>query len=233
MSSLALSLGVSPALSFHDVYSLSPDALAFLPRPVYALLFLCPATIYHRARDAEHAAMPTYTGSGPAEPVLWFKQTIGHACGLIALLHGLANGGAKAYITPDSTLDKLLQEVVNLKPEERAQLLYDSAALEAAHMAAAVRGDTVAPDAREENYQHFICFVKGRDGHLWELNGGMKGPVDRGVLVEEEDALSEKALGLGVRTFLDLVGEGGEGDAEGEGKGDINFSLVAMAPGFD
>jgi len=83
----------------------------------------------------------------------------------------------------------------------------------------------VAPDAREENYQHFICFVKAEDGHLWELNGGMKGPVDRGGLGEEEDALSERALALGVKSFLDLLGKGGEGE--------VNFSLVAMAPRFD
>jgi ubiquitin carboxyl-terminal hydrolase L3 len=228
MSTLASSLGVSPALGFHDVYSLSdPDLLSFIPRPVYALIFLCPASIYHRARDAEHDAMPTYTACGPSEPVIWFKQTIGHACGLIALLHGLANGGAKAYITPDSTLDGLLKMAVGLKPTARAQLLYDSAELEAAHMAAAVRGDTVAPDAREENYQHFICFVKAEDGHLWELNGGMKGPVDRGVLGGDEDALSERALALGVKSFLDLLGKSGEGERE------VNFSLVAMAPGFD
>jgi ubiquitin carboxyl-terminal hydrolase L3 len=228
MSTLAQSLGVSPTLGFHDIYSISdPDLLSFIPRPVYALIFLCPASIYHRARDAEHNAMPEYTGSGSSEPAIWFKQTIGHACGLIALLHGLTNGGARAYITPDSTLDNILKKAVGLKPKERAQLLYDSAELETAHMAAAVKGDTVAPDASAENYQHFICFVKGEDGHLWELNGGMKGPVDRGILAEEEDALSERALELGVRTFLDLLGKGGEGD------GELNFSLVALAPNFD
>jgi ubiquitin carboxyl-terminal hydrolase L3 len=55
----------------------------------------------------------------------------------------------------------------------------------------------------------------------------MKGPVDRGVLGEEEDALSERALGLGVRAFLGLLGKGEEGKEE------LNFSLVAMAPNFD
>ena len=83
----------------------------------------------------------------------------------------------------------------------------------------------MAPDAREENYQHFISFVKAEDGHLWELNGGMKGPVDRGGLGEGQDALSERALTLGVKSFLDLLGKGGEGE--------VNFSLVAMAPDFD
>jgi len=66
--------------------------------------------------------------------------------------------------------------------------------------------------------------VKGEDGHLWELNGGMKGPVDRGVLGEDEDALSEKALDLGVRTFI---------TKEVMRDGDIGFSLVALAPKID
>ena len=52
MSTLATSLGVSSTLGFHDIYSLSdPDLFSFIPRPVYALIFLCPASIYHRARD--------------------------------------------------------------------------------------------------------------------------------------------------------------------------------------
>src|SRR5271163_2012578 len=131
MSKLAQSLGVSPALGFHDIYSITdPDLLSFIPRPVYSLIFFCPASTYPRARGAEYAAQPAYTGAGPSEPVLWFTQTIGHACGLIALLHGLANGGGRAYIKPDSTLDKLLKRAVGLDPKDRAQLLYDSEELE-------------------------------------------------------------------------------------------------------
>jgi hypothetical protein len=51
--------------------------------------------------------------------------------------------------------------------------------------------------------------------------------VDRVLLGEEEDVLSDKALALGVKSFLDLLGRSGEGE------GEVNFSLVAMAPGFD
>lgn len=231
MSQLASSLGVSQTLAFHDIYSLDPELLALIPRPCYALIFLCPASIYHRARDAEYQQQAEYTASGASEPVLWFRQTIGHACGSIALLHGLANGGAKEYMQPGSTLDILLKEAVDLKPTARAQLLHDSKGFETAHMAAAVQGDTSPPAATEDNWQHFICFVKGEDGKLWELNGGMKGPVDRGLLGEGEDALSERALRLGVRTFLDELDKG---DGEGNGgSGEMNFSIVAMAPNWD
>jgi len=229
LSSLAQALGVSKDLGFYDVYSLDdPDLLAFIPRPCYALIFLCPAKTYHRARDAEYDEQGQYDGSGEQEHVMWFKQTIGHACGSIALLHSLANGGAKAYIKPDSDLDRLFKQGLPLKPLPRAQLLHDSKELETAHMAAAVQGDTAAPAATEDNWQHFISFVKSGN-RLWELNGGMKGPVDRGVLGDDEDALSEKALQMGVKTFLNDIGKGGEGS---QGPEELNFSLVAVAPKF-
>jgi ubiquitin carboxyl-terminal hydrolase L3 len=228
MSTLASSLGVSPALGFHDIYSISdPDLLSFIPRPVYALIFLCPASIYHRARDAEHAAMPEYAASGPAEPVIWFKQTIGHACGLIGLLHSVLNGPAAEMIVQKSELHRLLSEAIPLKTMERAKLLEDSDVLEAAHHAAAVSGDTAAPDmdSAERLGNHFIAFVKGKDGHLWELEGNRKGPLDRGVLGENEDVLSERALELGIKRYVKLEEEAG-------GK-ELRFSCLALAPKQD
>lgn len=223
---LSQALGVKPNLGFHDVYSLEDgDLLGFIPRPAYALLFTCPQTVFKRARNPEFEAMAEYTGHGDSEPVIWFRQTVGHTCGLMALLHGLSNGGAKAYIKPGSDLDRLLQQAVPLPPAERAEVLYHSKELEEAHMAAAFMGDTKAPRSEEPNGNHYICFVKGDDGHLWELNGGMKGPLDRGMLSEDEDMLSERALQLGVRTLMKEAQEGQEGE--------LDFSMVAMAPSLD
>ena len=214
---------MEPTLGFHDVYSIhDSDLLAFIPRPAYALLLTCPQTIFIAARQAELEAQPEYTGSGSQEPVIWYRQTIGHACGLIALLHGLSNGASKEYINQDSLLNKLLQEVVPLEPTERAWVLYNSAELEAAHGAAANLGDTRAPRREEDNANHFICFVKGDDGHLWEMNGGMKGPIDRGVLAQEEDMLSARALELGVRSFMKHATNH-----------EVDFSLVAIAPSLN
>ncbi|MCJ1472165.1 ubiquitinyl hydrolase 1 [Lambiella insularis] len=220
MSHLAQELGISSDLGFYDVYSIDePELLAVIPRPVYALLFICPAEVYWKARRKEQN-IAVYDGSGDKEPVIWFKQTIRHACGLIGLLHGLSNGGAKKYITSGSDLDGLLKEAIPLKPLPRANLLYESRALEAAHRSAAQQGDTAAPPAEDENNQHFICFVKSDNGHLWELEGGWNGPLDRGALKPDEDALSEHALQLGVRTFL----------KEAQTGGNLSFSIVALAP---
>ena len=130
-------------------------------------------------------------------------------------------------ITPGSDLHALLQEAIPLKPAERANLLYESKVLEAAHQAAAVKGDTSAPEADDETDLdlHFVAFVKARDGHLWELEGGRKGPLDRGFLGPEEDLLSERALDLGIRSLLKMEREAG---AE-----DLRFSCVVLAPGLE
>ncbi|OJD19397.1 hypothetical protein AJ78_00667 [Emergomyces pasteurianus Ep9510] len=226
MSHLIHQLGVSPALGFTDIYSIDdPDIIAFVPRPSYAILLVFPVTkAYEASRIAEDTGKPIYQGSGPDEPVTWFKQTIRNACGLIGLLHAISNGAAKTHITPGSDLDQLLRDAEQLKPEARADLLYASKALESAHAEAAKKGDTAAPDADEKIDLHFVCFVKGNDGHLWELDGRRTGPLDRGALDEDEDVLSEKGLQLGVRRLLKKESESG---------GDLRFSLVSLGPVFD
>ncbi|MCJ1432881.1 ubiquitinyl hydrolase 1 [Xylographa pallens] len=225
MSHLADKLGVSPDLGFFDVYSIDdPDLLAYIPRPVYALLAIVPPKVYWKARHKE-SKTTAYEGSGEKEPVIWFKQTIRHSCGLIGLLHSVSNGGARQYIQKESTLDKLLKEAIPLKPAPRASVLYESEALVAAHRSAAQIGDTEAPPAEDEkDLQHFISYVKADDGHLWELEGGWHGPLDRGELGPEEDVLSEEALRLGIGAFLK--------EAQDEG-GELRFSLVALAPKND
>lgn len=227
MSHLIHQLGLPRTLGFADVYSISdPELLAFIPRPSQALLLVFPVSdTYEKTRVAEDANIEPYAASGPQEPVIWFKQTIRNACGLIGLLHAVSNGAAKKEIAKDSDLDRLLLEAVPLAPQERADLLYSSSALESAHADAAKKGDTSAPSAEEKVDLHFVCFVKGDDGRLYELDGRRKGPLCRGELAEDEDMLSEKALDKGVRRFLKT-----EEDA---GHGDLRFSLVSLGPVFD
>ncbi|KAK3679169.1 hypothetical protein LTR78_000730 [Recurvomyces mirabilis] len=216
-------LGVSSKLEFYDIYSIDePDLLALVPRPVHAIIFIAPADVYRRLRAQDTAAglgtkKLTYDGAGDQEPAIWFKQTIGHACGLIALLHSVCNGSAKQFIAQDSILDEILKEATPLKPLPRADVLYNSDALEEAHMSVAFKGDSKAPLAAEPNGYHFISFVKGKDGHLYELEGGWNGPIDRAVLNEADDVLSEKALDAGIRKYVKAA------------EGNMEFSMIALA----
>jgi ubiquitin carboxyl-terminal hydrolase L3 len=220
MNRLAHKLGLSPNLSFRDVYSLTePDLLALIPRPCHAVLFLWPSSETSDQEFArEEAGMSAYEGSGESEPIIWFPQTIGHACGLIGLLHCLTNGEPAKNIVEGSYVDKLIAEAVPLKPKERADLLYNSEELERFHKEAAQTGDSRPPTIDEDVLYGFTAFVKGKDGHLWELEGWRKGPMDRGAIAEDEDVLSTKALELGPLRIINR-------EKASEGR----FSVIALS----
>lgn len=116
MSSLVHKLGLSPSLSFHDVYSLTDTSLLdFVPRPAHALLLVFPvSSAYESSRLAEDASLPEYTGSGPDEEVLWFRQTIGNACGLMGLLHAVSNGLVRDFIGMLSYLIKYRERLLRV-----------------------------------------------------------------------------------------------------------------------
>ncbi|RXG48500.1 hypothetical protein VDGE_10123 [Verticillium dahliae] len=223
MTTLLHKLGLSSALQIHDVYSLTdPDLLAFIPRPALALLLVFPVSAsYESHRLAEDALLDDYEGHGDTAPVVWFRQTIRNACGLMGLLHAVANGPARDYIEASSDLDTLLQQALPLHPAERAALLEQSTALANAHRSAASQGDTSAPEATDDVDLHYVCFVKTTDGAFWELDGRRKGPLQRGQLEESEDVLSTKAMTLGPLKFLEREGA------------DLRFSAVALAGATD
>ena len=218
MTRLSRNLGISPNLSFYDILDIDDqELLSFIPRPVHALIFLTPSSAYHATRDnteaeMKHASFPV----GPTA-VAWFKQTVGNACGLMAFLHCICNGAGRNYIPLDSPFSRFLGEAISLPPVPRADLVYHSEFLEQAHMDAALAGDTEAPAAEGHVGFHYIAFVKADDSHLWELNGGMPGPLDHGILGSEEDALSPAALDMSVRSFMRVYP-------------DVRHSIVALGP---
>ncbi|GAB7339549.1 hypothetical protein MBLNU457_6159t1 [Dothideomycetes sp. NU457] len=222
MTNLAHRLGASTQLRFYDIYSLTePELLALIPRPVYALLATIPMTESWRAnRDKEDHETPWYQGAGPAEPVIWFKQTIVHGCGLIGLLHCLCNGAPSRMITPGSELAKLISKATPLRMKERADLLGEIDSLYELSEAAAVKGDSkvIKDDGRMGN--HYVALVQGNDGALWELEGSRKGPLNRSHLGEGQDALSDRALEFGIRRLVRL--QQGTDDS-------ARFSCIALA----
>ncbi|EFX02690.1 ubiquitin c-terminal hydrolase l3 [Grosmannia clavigera kw1407] len=223
MTDLLHSLGVATTLAIHDVFSLTePDMLAFVPRPAMALLLVFPISeAYEKHRLAEDSDTPFYDGHGPDEPVLWFRQTIRNACGLMGLLHATANGPARNFLEQGSPLDTLITQAVPLGRLERARLIETSSALAKAHSSAAQRGDTSAPEATDDVDLHYVCFVKTDDGILWELDGRRKGPISRGTLDPNDDVLSEEALRRGPLAFL------------ARESADLRFSCVALGPSLD
>lgn len=222
MNALAAKLGLSSKLQFYDVYSLDDDELlAHIPRPVLALLVIIPLTpAWDESRKAEDANKEPYSGFGPDEPVIWFKQTIGHACGSIGLLHSLINGPAIDFIEPGSDLAMIRSQAIPLDMTRRAEMLYNSEPFELAHKSVEQVGDSYADPTDGRDGGHFVSFVKS-GGKLWELEGSRNGPLERGCLSEDEDALSPRALDMGIKRIIKLNMDGG-------GKS-LQFSCIALA----
>lgn len=120
-----------------------------------------------------------------------------------------------------STLDQIIKKSVPLGSNERARVIESTPDLATAHKEAATQGDTSAPQAEDDVDLHYVCFAKGNDGALWELDGRRKGPIRRGQLEENEDVLSAKGLSLGPLKFLEREGA------------DLRFSAVALAGSVD
>lgn len=222
MNQLAVKLGLSPELQFYDVYSLDePELLAYIPRPALALLVIIPLTsAWDQSRKTEDAGKRDYDGFGHEEPVIWPKQTIGHACGSIGLLHSTINGPAADFIQPGSDLAALRNRAIPLEMTERAEMLYNNIPFELAQKSVEQAGDTLAMPAAENLGQHFAAFVK-TEGKVWELERARMGHIQRESLTDDEDVLSPHALEMGLKRIMELdSASGGE---------DLRFSCITLA----
>ncbi|KAI3328113.1 ubiquitin carboxyl-terminal hydrolase, family 1 [Xylariaceae sp. AK1471] len=216
-------LGVSAALSFHDVWSLDdPELLSLVPRPVLAFIIVFPTTSDYEDRLAkENALRENYALHGESKDAIWFKQTINNACGLYGILHAVANGRARDFMEPGSHLSRLLEKYASLDPDEFAVVLENDAELELKYNSVAVLGDTEAPENAEDEVDfHYVCFVKSHiRNNLFILDGDRNGPIDKGLLTGD-DLLSNHGIEA-IKEFIRHHDNGG------------HFSLLALAPSPD
>ncbi|KAJ9505398.1 hypothetical protein QJQ45_009575 [Haematococcus lacustris] len=177
-------LGVtSKTHAFTDILGLDPELLNMVPQPVVAVIMCYPITkdseAAARQEDAEQASRPPAGGAD----VFFMKQTIGNACGTIALLHSLGNLQGQLTIAPGSFLSHFLAATAGMTPEARGKFLEDppegSPDIEAAHQAAAAGGDSAQVPDNEDVNLHFVTFIL-KDGLLWQLDGRRQGPVCNG-----------------------------------------------------
>ena len=225
------SLGMDTSkFAFHDIFGTDPDLLAMVPQPVAAVLLLFPITpSMEQLRTTENASA---SSASSTSDILWFKQTIGNACGTIGLLHALANSSAASAIKPDSPLYTFFKKArATDDVDERAEILVNSKELQTVHEATASQGQSQAPEDLDNVILHFVCFVRSKDGELVELDGsgGRKGPLVRGKKVETQEDLLPVAVNYVKDNYVSvaLTAESLENPNE------VNFNLIALGPSFD
>ncbi|KAH3670970.1 hypothetical protein OGAPHI_000681 [Ogataea philodendri] len=218
-------LGLSPLLAFSDIYSVTdPDLVAFLPRPIYALILLFPVTEQYEAlKDHEEAARNTEKDDH-FENIVWFKQLLRNGCGLYGLLHALCNLPPELRVGQSRIEDfvtalKSLPNVTNSNHfEEKSKLVKDLSL--ALYQTFSKQGQTEAPSADEDVNLHFICFTKGTDGHYYELDGRRNGPVDLGPAEEQTDPVSSPTVIHRVQKYMSLADEDNS----------LHFAMMGLGP---
>ncbi|XP_069131312.1 ubiquitin carboxyl-terminal hydrolase-like [Argopecten irradians] len=200
-------LGVNTSQwEFVDVYGLDPELLQMVPnyKDVVAVMLLFPITEKSKA---------TPIGSEETDAKVYFvKQTIGNACGTVAIVHALANNEKPLQIIEDSSFAKFLAATKDLTPQKRADYLETDTNMGAAHDETAQEGQTTAPSAEEKVNTHFVAFIHS-DGKLYEMNGSCDAPICHGAT--SSDSLLQDAVNV-TKKFM-------ERDPT-----ELNFTLMAL-----
>lgn len=223
-NNLAQKIGVSPVVQFYDVYSLTDkDLLAFLPQPVFGIILLFPITKeYEQYREQTDKSVEPYANE-KTDKISWFKQTIGNGCGFYGLLHLVAN------LPRDLIIENLMLNKLLLSQLSTTASVQDVATMvESLEQAIQLddnfgsQGQTTGPDANDEVTFHFMSFAKGKDGHLYELDGRRKGPVDLGV-AQGDNVVDEPQVIEKIQFYMD--------NADEENR--HNFAMMAIGPSME
>lgn len=213
MEDFLQNLGFPPAAGLHDIYGLDEELLAMAPQPVLAVLLLFPEDDETQAARSEVAEKLQQQGQKVSDNVWFTFQTIGNACGTIALMHAVGNSTGRLRLAPGSFLDRFFRSTRAMQPQERARALEEDDELEAAHSSAAGRGDTTAPSTADPVPYHYLAFVCV-DGDLYELDGCRPCPINHGP-ASQETLLKDAARAI--RKFME------------ENPDTIHFNVIAMS----
>ena len=96
------------------------------------------------------------------------KQTVGNACGTIALIHSVANNLDTIELAKESILQSFIKATQEMDADQRAAKLETDVGLSTAHEESAAEGQTEAPDRDDKVDLHFIAFV-AKNGSLYQL----------------------------------------------------------------
>ncbi|KAI8047755.1 hypothetical protein BDF21DRAFT_433884 [Thamnidium elegans] len=172
--------GVDSEWSFTDVLGFDNESLSLIPKPVAAIIFLFPGTKTHKDFLEKEESHLKIHEQNISPNLMYFKQTISNACGMMALLHSLANND---HLVGPGLFSKIIEDTRNMSPDERGEYLESCKELAELHDYGARHGQSATPALEDLFTNHFICFVQV-DEHLYELDGSRAFPINHGKSVD-------------------------------------------------
>ncbi|KAI7853579.1 peptidase C12, ubiquitin carboxyl-terminal hydrolase [Circinella umbellata] len=179
--------GVDQEWNFHDIYGF--DEPSMIPKSTTAIIFLYPVNDISKQFRQEEKEKLISQGQDISDSVTYFKQTIGNACGMMALIHALANN--KQLLGPGLFHD-IATKAEKMSIKERAELLETNEKLATVHKSAALSGQT-KPRTDDSDRHYYVCFTK-IDGQLYELDGSKAFPISHGPCEDFARATSKVLL---------------------------------------
>lgn len=212
MNQFVQGLGVPPDAEFVDVYGFDNELLAMVPAPVLAVLFLYPLTDEFEAARGQQRNCDNEDRK-VSKNVYFMKQTVGNACGTVALLHAVGNNLSRVALMQGSYFERFFEATAKLTPDERAEALEKDDEIESVHSIAASAGDTAPPDLNTSVDLHFICFVCV-DGGLYELDGRRSEPIHHGS--SSSETFLQDAVKV-IKSFIEA------------NSNSVNFNVIAFS----
>ncbi|GIX79166.1 ubiquitin carboxyl-terminal hydrolase isozyme L3 [Caerostris extrusa] len=175
-----IKIGVPKNWRISDIVSLDEELLGLIPTPVYAVLLLFPFSEADNeyCRKQEELAKSSEQKLDPN--VYFMKQTIVNGCGVVALIHAIANNIEKLGIEPDTVIKKFIEETKALSPEDKSKNLESKS-----DICNAVKGCYEGGRSMCCNCDfHFIALIHA-NSNLYELDGRKMLPVSHGSTTQE------------------------------------------------
>ena len=179
-----------------------------VPSPCVGIVFLYPFS------QVESRKKRMGTARGSAVDGVWFMdQTIGNACGAVALTHTVMN--CMDQVGKDSSfLKKFRSDASGANARERGELFVG--ALRGLHDEVSGRGQTEAPKPNADLDFHFVSLVPVR-GKLYELDGNNDGPMEIGPIPAGEQGFLHAAVAHVKEAYIAPFP-------------DSDFSMMALGP---
>lgn len=205
-------LGMDINYQYTDVFGFDDELLMMVPTPVLAVMLCYPITQENEKKRKEETEEIQKNGQEVSKDIYYMDQTIGNACGTIGIIHSILNNLDTLKIKEGFFTD-FHEKTQKMTSKERASYLEEDEKIEVVHQETAKDPNSVVIEGSEKTNIHFICFVH-KDGHLYELDGRRKYPLNRGKT--SQDTLLKDSISV-IKNYMKMNPE------------DMNFSVTCLA----
>jgi len=177
-------LGLPPHWTVSEIFGLDESLLAMVPQPVRAVILCYPITANSEAFNESQSQALTTENSDSSNSPFYVKQTVGNACGTIALIHSVLNDSELiSSLDENSFFKTFYRDGLNKTSSQRAELLESDESLESSHQSIAAEATSDVQHNVNDNL-HFIALIN-YNGKLFELDGRKLSPINHGETSRE------------------------------------------------